>query len=596
MNRKCFSQRHYGPWPAGAYLVLTFGSLLLATAAGSGCGGDRDSRQDGRSQSRGLQAIGISGDELFRVAMENLEHVEEYHSGEMLVQVVERLNQWIRTEDPIPGWKPDPMLDSLPQALRAIPEVQDVGELEFRREDGLRLQTATWIRDIVRWSRGESRDELSQARKLFDWTVRNVQLQPAPARADDPLARVRRVPWETLMLGEGSPTDRAWVFILLARELGIDAGVIGLVEAGDGSDDRVNTWAVGVRIGEDVFVFDAALGLPIPGPGGVRLGPDGQLDVAPATLRQLGDAPALLRRLDLSPDRIYPVKSEDLAGAVVLLEASPSELSMRMQMVEDRLTGRERMVLTAHPSQAAEAWKAVEGLQPARLWTWPFLTVYQRLELRSNPEFERRQAVAFAPFEIGRNKSLYRGRIAHLRGRLTGEEGASRLYQQARPSGAELNAALADGVVRRLEGDLYLIAKHHASYWLGLVCFELANYPAAIDYFATRTREALPEGLNPWKYGTQYNLARSLEAKGDYARAIQTYQSDAEAPGYHGNALRARWLRELTTGDAHGPEAAAARAAATRSAAPSKTGKDEPAASTGASPAEPGNPVDEGSD
>jgi hypothetical protein len=39
-------------------------------------------------------------------------------------------------------------------------------------------------------------------------------------------------------------------------------------------------------------------------------------------------------------------------------------------------------------------------------------------------------------------------------------------------------------------------------------------------------------------------LARAYEASGDGERAILQYDIDAESPGYLGELLRAKWLRE----------------------------------------------------
>ena len=67
-------------------------------------------------------------------------------------------------------------------------------------------------------------DDLERAKNLFDWTVRNIQLEP-----DDP-NRIPQFPWETLLFGRGTATERAWVFILLLRQLDIDAAVLAVDE------------------------------------------------------------------------------------------------------------------------------------------------------------------------------------------------------------------------------------------------------------------------------------------------------------------------------------------------------------------------------
>ena len=62
--------------------------------------------------------------------------------------------------------------------------------------------------------------------KLFDWTIRNIALDR------DSLDRTPQMPWETLLLGHGTAMERAWVFILLARQQGLDAAVLATYAPG----------------------------------------------------------------------------------------------------------------------------------------------------------------------------------------------------------------------------------------------------------------------------------------------------------------------------------------------------------------------------
>ena len=64
-----------------------------------------------------------------------------------------------------------------------------------------------------------------------------------------------------------------------------------------------------------------------------------------------------------------------------------------------------------------------------------------------------------------------------------------------------------------MEKLVYLRGKQDASYWSGLIAYQRGNYPAAVDYFARRTLEFMPDG--PWTDGARYNLARTFEAAGE---------------------------------------------------------------------------------
>ena len=130
---------------------------------------------------------------------------------EMFRQVVERLNQWVRTQPPPADWKPDPMIGRLAQAVTRSAAGQGSRPMEFSPFDGFGLQEAAWLRDVGLWAKGDGQDDLDRAQSLFDWTVRNIQLEP------DRPNRIPQFPRETLLFGRGTAVERAWVFILLLR-------------------------------------------------------------------------------------------------------------------------------------------------------------------------------------------------------------------------------------------------------------------------------------------------------------------------------------------------------------------------------------------
>ena len=64
----------------------------------------------------------------------------------------------------------------------------------FQPNDSRTLQEAAWMRDISRWAHGDKFDDVDRAAALFDWTVRNIQLEP-----DD--GSPPRRPWQVLVYG-----------------------------------------------------------------------------------------------------------------------------------------------------------------------------------------------------------------------------------------------------------------------------------------------------------------------------------------------------------------------------------------------------------
>jgi hypothetical protein len=250
------------------------------------------------------------------------------------------------------------------------------------------------------------------------------------------------------------------------------------------------------------------------------------------------------------------VKASQLTHVVALLEASPPYLARRMKSLESQLTGARKMVLTTAPSTCARRWREAKHVVDARLWSRPF----QVLQIRSHLVWPAVQALLAAaiplymvyeepsvsrskgqnqPQTAGRVVALGRGRVLQLKGRFSGDDGATYYFQIARPS----NQLLAISSRDPLEKGFLIRGKQDASYWFGLIAYQRGNYAAAIDYFATRTLHAYPDG--PWTNGSRYNLARAYEASGETRRAILQYGSDDASPGYPGDLLRAKWLQEL---------------------------------------------------
>ena len=616
--------------PAGLLvaLLLPAGLLLLV---GAGC--DNTPTPSETFTEDDSEAESTRRDDLFDIALTNLDRIEQFEGTEMLEQTVNRLDQWVGDQKPLPEsiWRVDPMvadlvaslpdfaeqmraiasdfaalknaetpsdptqwlgeianrldrlarqieqsadqtgfaglggfagqmmnlasqtdpgrleqlgsqLDYLAGQLDYLAAEMDLAKLEFSGADGFALREVVWLRDVSNWARGDEVDALDRAKRLFDWTVRNVQLDPYPAARDGRTpVRVLQKPWETLLFGRGTAMDRAWVFSLLARQQHLDVALLALVDPDDPEQKRLRPWVVAVLIQGELYLFDPALGLPIPAPDGVTCGPQGPLEIRPATLGQAAADDAVLRQLDVDETYRYPVNASQLEGVVALLEASPVYLTQRMKLVENRLAGDEKMVLTASPTRQAERFKACRQKISSRLWPLPYEALFQELLL--GPERHKLQGAALTPFlaAIGRTPALWKGRVYHLKGKFIGEPSATYYYQMARPSNRELSTAKIDPQATTV----YLLGKLDASYWLGLIAAQLGNQRAAVDYLAKRTVEFAPGG--PRTYGAVYNLARIYEAGGEFQKAIKFYRANSRAPGAHGNLLRARWLESLTT-------------------------------------------------
>jgi hypothetical protein len=484
-------------------------------------------------------------EDLFKVSVHGLNQVEDYDVGQALRQTTDRLNQWIAHQPVEPGWKPDPLLATLPEALAKLEPLKELDKRELRTSplyrDDFYLWEAVWLRDLAQTARGEKPDALHQAASLFDWIVRNIQLEPIRVQDQTHATGFAQRPWETLLLGRGSALDRAWVFVLLARSQGIDAGLISVADAPSTAPPAPGL--VGVLHEGEIYLFDLALGLPVPVPDSIQLDSAGQLTMRPATLSQVVADSNVLRQLDATLELPYPLKAEQLQKAVVLLEASPSALSLRMKLIESRSAGEDKLSLSADPSAHAQRFRACKHVADVRLWPYPFTILAD--EVQAGPTRAKWQFIMLLPFQTGVGNTLWRGRVYQIKGKLSGSHGANgavQFYQSARIPNADLMKLQADQNFKVA----CLFTKLNASYWLGLIGVQQNQREMALDFLVKRTLEILPEANNPWTMGLHYNLGRLYEAGGEPAKAVEQYRADDHGPSRHGNLLRARWLESLT--------------------------------------------------
>jgi hypothetical protein len=436
----------------------------------------------------------------------------------VLKQVVDRLNQWLRRRQPEIEWRGDPLVETLPKELQHYASAESLAAEFFQPYDGRLLQEAVWLRDISRWAHGDSLDDVQRATRLFDWTVRNIEL-------DSP-GLVRHRPWQTLLYGRGNVAERAWVFLLLCRQQGLSGVMLGRSDP-----DRAGhwiDWVPAILSAGKLYLFEPALGLPIPGPGGQGV----------ATLEQVADDDRLLRHLDLDADHPYPVKAADLKEVAALIVTDRASLSRRMRVLEVQLAGDDRLVLTTDPSALAERLKSCDRIGPVTLWETPYRTLASQFSRN-----EKARRVAAEEFQVfARRPVLWKARVLHFQGQFDGEEGAKTYYRRARPPETRIKAmeTTATGETARTVRR----GKMDASYWLGLLTFDCGQYDVAIDYFDRRTLQDAPNG--PWTSGARYNLGRAYESIRQIKKAQALFQTGS-SPQEHGNRLRARWIGQEAT-------------------------------------------------
>lgn len=441
----------------------------------------------------GSQVIGEGDNNHLQDAVSRLPILGEIHPERGISQMQFSLDRWLETQTPDPDWQPDPMFERLPPQYGIVNERMPLNSTLFSNNDIMYLRQCYWSRTTGEWvlssksdpsldrwtasdkpSSGDdaflsdiSSTPLEEAVKLFDWTVCNVRLEQLrelkdidvgpqasgdrnsmlPAAYGAPGPGYTMLPWETMLYAHGDFWQRSRVFIQLARQRGIEAFVLGIDEGS--ATGRATPWAVGVLIDDDIFMFDARIGLPIPGPGGKGV----------ATLQQAQSDPSILQQCDVTSggEKIpYAVTEKELRRIVALVDASPEAISLRMAMLESALTGADRLVLSVSPTDLAERLNDL-NIPRVRLWRTPIeASIYRDWFMSSVTAVAYAENKASLPPIAIRNYNLYlqnemtyrgpgpfsKARDLHLRGIIENtpdRDGAKAFYMLARIPDAVLN-------------------------------------------------------------------------------------------------------------------------------------------------------------
>ena len=599
---------------ANVHCVAIVALVIALTGCGSGGGTTTTSRQSFRSTSEV---------DNFANAMDVLDQFDEFEPSAARKRILLNLNRWIESEKPDPDWREHELVSHLPSRYKDMPDLKDLNKLEITRQDVFYLQEATWLRDITHWVAVPQRtadfgyliegakrklDEgelvkferegdhlaaalsvldpslksdhamkLASCLRVFDWTIRNIQLDkmldvpteptvgPVGAAAQPNIVPegpgYQRHTWQTMMYGHGDTLERSRVFIQLARQMGIDAVMLGHTETG--RTTRATPWIPGVYIDGRLFLFDPTLGLPIPG-----------AETPIATLKEVRDKPEILKALDFNEDGEqfeYPITDKELKQLVALIDATPESMSQRMHLIEQKLVGEQKIVLTIDATRLEQEMRNRIGLNTG-LWTLPFDVIVYREML---DDLIRRDARVRSVYYVregifaGSNQ-LVKARQKHFHGILEGNEqkdivGAKRLYASARVSDEVIDLVGTEEEVREIFGldqkpgedsaiwqarvqqfqVFHKVTKIHAGYWLAICHYELGNFPDATNWL--KRADDMDE-QKTWRDGINYNLGRGYEAMGNWAKAIEYYEFD-KSPQRHGCLLRARILKKELAAD-----------------------------------------------
>ncbi len=493
------------------------------------------------------------------------------------------LNSWKNTLKPNNDWKKTELLSTLPNDWQKSNWAQSIDLMIFEESEcdylfqcWMMHKVTAWLakepyRDVVfaPWlesQKGKVADKdfvrLESAMKFFDWTIRNVwadgnakdieSLMPNPGLPlSDSGKGYTQLPWQTMMFARGDALARARVFSQLCFQESIP--VIWLAIPGG---TELKLWAIGVPVGDQIYVFEPRMGLPLPGPNQVGI----------ATLRQAQEDESILRRARLPGFFGYAMTSEQSKQVIGLIDADPMSMSKSMFLLENALTGDTRLKLSIDADAVAAEVKKAAPEMKLRLWSLPWMAFdYQKMLRERLKEMTPFTAAYMQKQGVFLDDSpVSRARLAHLGGNLNSTvttDGAFKMYMGLRVDDETLSKLPYDQDIQkalqvkrnaneeldsfmnkvRVYQNIYRASKFFSSSFLAMAQFDAGNYESAANWADKRTLQI--EGTEPFRPMCWYLIGRSLEHQGKIAEAVEWYKKSpsAQEPG---NRLRARLLNQ----------------------------------------------------
>jgi len=501
--------------------------------------------------------------DLFGLAWEDFDRIGESRPDQAFDETINRLNQWalsnVESSADVVAWQVDPLVKQLPPALRDESLLQRLASEAFAKGDAAFLHEAILMRDASRYIVGDAKDAVEKTQRLFDWTVRNIRLDPFVTRL---------WPRENLLLGRAAQIDREWVFMMLARQQGLK--VVWLATSAK-ETGGFRLWCPALCHEGELYPFDLLWGAPIPSADGKSL----------ATLTEAAANETLLKTLDV-PGKPYPISVADLDKVAVLIAAREQFLSRRMLRVQRHLADRfergksasadrsidERLVLHVAATDLAKEIEGYDHVETVRLWTWPLeYGIRMRGDSADGKRYAEDVRALLSPFEVehfvrvetreSKDPSnrlqpggdvergyethtwpLWTGRLHHLAGRLEADqEEESRQGSESAAIPFYLLARTTMQDLARLQQSQKQLSKQQVAIerykfsrlrldsdvWLGMIRYEQQDYANAVDFYGRALKMV---GTGPDASPIRYNLGRALEAMGKTDEAIEHYRKE----------------------------------------------------------------------
>lgn len=573
------------------WLIVWLGLLPLSMI---GC--QRSSRNESEIINAQLRQNSLTSEPL-RQGLRNLAQTTVVNKKEMIDETRVLINAWLKEADKGgSNYSPSKMLDELDAKELEIvgcgsPTARQLNadDVECLFQDRMLRKLSEWIvaepvRDKVfqpmltnKMSQltPEEANKLERAYKLFDWTIRNIQLAPVESSQANVRTRDARMPlvdngvgysylpWEVAVFCQGDFIARGRVFGALATQQGIDTCWISVGSAPGAAGD---IFAMGLLIGDQLLLLEPKLGLPI-------LDPDTD---AWATIQDVAKNEKILRRLNL-PQYDYSIQQSAVNAVQLLIDATPFSLSQRAKLLEGALLGDERMVVYVDADNLADRLTKAAPNATASIWYTPLFSQLYAKEIQERLS----QLTPFTMQYMAKHMiwildgSISQGRQFHLAGKFEdelGDQSALKVYTHTRVDDATLKRMAYNPDVQQALGlfrdtnetaqqfdarviqaiAIYSRAKFDAAFLLGQLLFDRGDYKSASYWLQERL--VAEQRAQHWHAAGWYTLARAYIEMEKYAEAEEaltkpTIEADQQAfvvnPQDAGNRIRLRYLRKL---------------------------------------------------
>ena len=192
----------------------------------------------------------------------------------------------------------------------------------FVLRDSTHVRDSLWAREVTEAVTTGAKSELDSVVDLFYFVVNTIHVVPA---ADSlPFG-----PFESALYGTGTAEDRAWAFATLLRQRRIPTMVFAeKVSVAEHEGSVAKNLIVGALLNDSIYLFDAALGLPI---ASADEPATDALVRKPATLKQLSGDPSVLANMGSGEASPYAITLEQFKKMQPLIVGDSSVWSRRME-------------------------------------------------------------------------------------------------------------------------------------------------------------------------------------------------------------------------------------------------------------------------